>query len=106
MPALRLDMSNEIAVLTFDTNDSGDNILSDDVLLEFKLVLREMQFWPRAHGLIFCSGKAGTFCVGGDLDQPASVHLAEARVRRGLSVMASVETLPFPTVAIDRKSVV
>jgi 3-hydroxyacyl-CoA dehydrogenase / enoyl-CoA hydratase / 3-hydroxybutyryl-CoA epimerase / enoyl-CoA isomerase len=100
MSTLRLDISNEVAVLTLDTPGGCGNILSDDVLLEFQHVLREMQFWPRARGLILCSGKSGIFCEGADLKELVSAHGASERIRRGLVMGASLESLPFPTVAV------
>lgn len=100
MPAFRLDVAREVAVLTMDLPGSSANLLSEDVLLEFKLVLRELQGWPRAHGLILCSGKPGVFCRGADLKELAAAHSAKRRVQSGLLAVTTLETLPFPTAAI------
>jgi 3-hydroxyacyl-CoA dehydrogenase/enoyl-CoA hydratase/3-hydroxybutyryl-CoA epimerase/3-hydroxyacyl-CoA dehydrogenase/enoyl-CoA hydratase/3-hydroxybutyryl-CoA epimerase/enoyl-CoA isomerase len=104
MPALKLDIKDNLAVLTFDTPDSRANTLGQAILGEFEQVLRELQKQAGLQGLIFKSGKPGMFIAGADLRElgaaPQNPEQIRAMVKRGLDLIGGFESLPFPTVAI------
>jgi 3-hydroxyacyl-CoA dehydrogenase / enoyl-CoA hydratase / 3-hydroxybutyryl-CoA epimerase / enoyl-CoA isomerase len=103
MSALKLDITNLIAVLTFDMPGSRANTLGQAILTEFELGLEQLKSRPELHGLILCSGKPGMFIAGADLKElgaaPHDPEQTRTLVKRGLDLIAGFESLPFPTVA-------
>ena len=103
MSALKLDITNLIAVLTLDMPGSRANTLGQAILAEFELALEQLKSKPELHGLILCSGKPGMFIAGADLKElgaaPHNPEQTRTLVKRGLDLIAGFESLPFPTVA-------
>jgi 3-hydroxyacyl-CoA dehydrogenase/enoyl-CoA hydratase/3-hydroxybutyryl-CoA epimerase/3-hydroxyacyl-CoA dehydrogenase/enoyl-CoA hydratase/3-hydroxybutyryl-CoA epimerase/enoyl-CoA isomerase len=104
MPALHLDVSNNLAVLTFDTPNSRANTLGQAIQTEFEQVLGQLRGQPGLDGLVFKSGKPGMFIAGADLKElgaaPPDPDTTRKLCRRGLDIIAGFESLPFPTVAL------
>ncbi|MFN4257999.1 MAG: 3-hydroxyacyl-CoA dehydrogenase NAD-binding domain-containing protein [Gemmataceae bacterium] len=101
--ALRLEVRDNIAVVTFDQPGSRANTLNQAVLAEFEKLLNHLQSRDDVSGLILRSGKPGMFIAGADLRELGSAVRDEATsrqlVRRGLDLIAGIEQLPYPTVA-------
>jgi 3-hydroxyacyl-CoA dehydrogenase/enoyl-CoA hydratase/3-hydroxybutyryl-CoA epimerase/3-hydroxyacyl-CoA dehydrogenase/enoyl-CoA hydratase/3-hydroxybutyryl-CoA epimerase/enoyl-CoA isomerase len=102
--ALKLDIRDNLAVLTFDQPGSRANTLGQAVLAELEQIVGQLEQRPDLHGLILRSGKSGMFIAGADLRElgQADKALEQTRqtMRRGLAVMNRLETLPYPTVAL------
>jgi 3-hydroxyacyl-CoA dehydrogenase/enoyl-CoA hydratase/3-hydroxybutyryl-CoA epimerase/enoyl-CoA isomerase len=102
--AFRLDVrEGGIGVLTFDLPGSRVNTLSQAVLGELEQVVNQLAGRADLTGLVLQGGKPGTFIAGADLRELGSIRpnteQTRALVRRGLDVIARLETLPCPTVA-------
>jgi 3-hydroxyacyl-CoA dehydrogenase/enoyl-CoA hydratase/3-hydroxybutyryl-CoA epimerase/enoyl-CoA isomerase len=104
MPALQLDVANNVAVLTFDTPNSRANTLGQAIQSEFEQALKQLQSQPKLDGLILRSGKPGMFIAGADIKElgatPSSPEQTRVVVQRGLAIIAGFEALPFSTVAV------
>src|SRR3989442_1965692 len=104
MAALHLDITDNLAVLTFDLPDSRANTLGQAVLAEFELVLQQLRGRAGLQGLILRSGKPGMFIAGADLKELGAAlqnnDLTRTMSKRGLDIIAGFEALPFPTVAL------
>src|SRR5262249_35650079 len=103
LSALQLDITDNLAVLTFDLPDSRANTLGQAVLAEFEAVLQQLRDRPGLQGLILRSGKPGMFIAGADLKELGAATPDPAQTRRpgprGPDIIAGFEALPFPTVA-------
>jgi 3-hydroxyacyl-CoA dehydrogenase/enoyl-CoA hydratase/3-hydroxybutyryl-CoA epimerase/3-hydroxyacyl-CoA dehydrogenase/enoyl-CoA hydratase/3-hydroxybutyryl-CoA epimerase/enoyl-CoA isomerase len=103
MAALTLDITDDLAVLTFDMPGSRANTLGQAVLAELESTLNLLRARPTLQGLILRSGKPGMFIAGADLKELGSATQDVAQSRRliehGLGIVAGFENLPFPTVA-------
>lgn len=91
-----------ICWLCFDRRDAGANVLSRDVLGEFEQQLGLLERSP-PKGLVIWSGKTGTFIAGADINEfPAITSESEAErlVRHGQAILARLEALPCPTIAM------
>jgi 3-hydroxyacyl-CoA dehydrogenase/enoyl-CoA hydratase/3-hydroxybutyryl-CoA epimerase/3-hydroxyacyl-CoA dehydrogenase/enoyl-CoA hydratase/3-hydroxybutyryl-CoA epimerase/enoyl-CoA isomerase len=102
-PALKLDIKDNIAVVTFDQPGSRANTLGQAVLAEWEAILKQLEGRKDLQGLILQSGKPGMFIAGADLrelgkasNDPATVR---SMLKRGLTIIDRIEALPFPTVA-------
>jgi 3-hydroxyacyl-CoA dehydrogenase / enoyl-CoA hydratase / 3-hydroxybutyryl-CoA epimerase / enoyl-CoA isomerase len=104
MTALKLDIQDNQAVLTFDTPDSRANTLGQAILTDFEQVLEQLRGRPQLQGLIFASAKPGMFIAGADLRElgaaPQKPEQTRTMIQRGLNLIGGFETLPFPTVAL------
>ncbi len=103
-PALRLEILNgDIALLILDQPGSRANTLSQAMLGELEAMVAQLKTRTELQGLILRSGKPGIFIAGADLRElasaPQDVDTARKMVKRGLDLVASVEALPYPTVA-------
>src|ERR1700722_714217 len=104
-PALRLEVGSDgIATITFDQPGSRANTLGQAILGEWEGLLQQLQGRSDVRGLILQSGKPGMFIAGADLRElgslrPEPEHTREL-CRRGLSVIAAIEALPYPTVVV------
>jgi 3-hydroxyacyl-CoA dehydrogenase/enoyl-CoA hydratase/3-hydroxybutyryl-CoA epimerase/3-hydroxyacyl-CoA dehydrogenase/enoyl-CoA hydratase/3-hydroxybutyryl-CoA epimerase/enoyl-CoA isomerase len=103
--ALRLESDGaRIATITFDQPDSRANTLGQAVVAEWETMVRQLQGRSDIRGLILQSGKPGMFIAGADLRELGSARSDPAQTRalcrRGLGVIAAIEALPFPTVAV------
>ncbi len=100
--ALRLDVQDGVAVLTFDQPGARANTLGRAAFEEFERHVRELAGRTDVRGLVLRSGKPGMFIAGADIKEigtrpdPAAVR---AIAERGHALVASFEALPFPTVA-------
>ena len=104
-PATRLEiLDGAVALLTLDQPGSRANTLGQAVLGELEGRVREVAARPGLTGLILCSGKPGMFIAGADLRELGGARpdpeTARRMVQRGLGLVAAVEALPFPTVAV------
>jgi 3-hydroxyacyl-CoA dehydrogenase/enoyl-CoA hydratase/3-hydroxybutyryl-CoA epimerase/3-hydroxyacyl-CoA dehydrogenase/enoyl-CoA hydratase/3-hydroxybutyryl-CoA epimerase/enoyl-CoA isomerase len=103
LSALKLDIQNGIALITFDQPGSRANTLGQAVLAEFEEVLGQVETNKNLRGLILQSGKPGMFIAGADLKEMGSAEVNPAQTRkiveRGLGIIARFEALPYPTAA-------
>src|SRR6185437_14931916 len=93
----------DIALVTIDQPGSRANTLSQSMLGELEGMVGQLKSRGELRGLIFRSGKPGMFIAGADLRElgsaPQDPDTARRLVKRGLDLIASIETLPYPTVA-------
>jgi 3-hydroxyacyl-CoA dehydrogenase/enoyl-CoA hydratase/carnithine racemase len=94
----------DVALITFDLPGKGANILSRAVLDESAALLDELAQRNDLAGLVFQSGKAGTFIAGADIREfLASLGAPKSEVvamcRRGQTLFARLSELPLVTVA-------
>lgn len=101
-PALRLEVKDQIGLLTIDQPGSRANVLSSAMLVEWEGMVAELEKKPLA-GLVLKSGKPGMFIAGADLKElgsgKQSPEMVRVMVQRGLGVIARIEKLSYPTVA-------
>ncbi|MFO0928970.1 MAG: 3-hydroxyacyl-CoA dehydrogenase NAD-binding domain-containing protein [Gemmataceae bacterium] len=101
--ALRLDVVDGLAVVTFDQPGSRANTLGQAVWGELEAVLADLAGRTDVVGLVFRSGKPGMFVAGADLREMGGPRPDDDALRRvigrGLDVIAGFERLPYPTVA-------
>lgn len=101
--ALRLDVADRLAVITFDMPGSRANTLGVAVVAEFENVLAEIEKQNGLDGVLLQSGKPGMFIAGADLKELALLPdeaTTRVQMKRGLDVIARFEKLPCPTVAL------
>ncbi len=105
MNGISKSIEDGVVRLTFDQPESRANVLSTGLWTAFGEALGGLAYQQCLHGLIVQSAKPGIFIAGADLreladaspDNPAPTR---AFIELGLSVLATLEALPFPTVAI------
>jgi 3-hydroxyacyl-CoA dehydrogenase/enoyl-CoA hydratase/3-hydroxybutyryl-CoA epimerase/enoyl-CoA isomerase len=102
--AVRLDVRDDkIAVLTLDQPGSRANTLGQAVIGDLETAVAQLTARNDLQGLILISGKPGMFIAGADLKELGGAkpdpEQTRKLVKRGLDLIASVEKLPFPTVA-------
>jgi 3-hydroxyacyl-CoA dehydrogenase/enoyl-CoA hydratase/3-hydroxybutyryl-CoA epimerase len=93
---------DQLLWLTLDRAESTANTLSAEVLLELEQFLGKVATRP-AKGLVLRSGKAGGFIAGADISEfghLAGAAEAMAHIERGQGILALLERLPMPTVAM------
>ena len=105
MTALRLDIADQIATITFDLPGTKANTLGSAVLQEFGAIQTQLKGRSDLRGLILRSGKEGMFIAGADLKELGSADPKDpATIRKliqfGLSIVAGFEEMPFPTVVL------
>lgn len=91
-----------LAWLTFDQAGAAVNTLSADVLDELDSLLDRLEATP-PDGLVLRSAKAAGFCAGADVKGFAGLTdaaAAEATIRRAHALLARLEGLPCPSVAL------
>ncbi|HZV04064.1 MAG TPA: 3-hydroxyacyl-CoA dehydrogenase NAD-binding domain-containing protein [Gemmataceae bacterium] len=103
-PALRLEMlDGSIALLIIDQPGSRANTLGQAMLAELEEMVAKLHARTDLRGLIFRSGKPGMFIAGADLRElggaPQDADTTRKMVKQGLDIIASIEALPYPTVA-------
>lgn len=106
MPALRhwrmhAD-TDGICWLCLDRHDAGTNTLSRDVMTELETAVAFLEGQP-LRGLVVHSGKSRGFIAGADINEFPELDSEErayALTRRGQGVLARLEALPFPSVAV------
>jgi len=105
-PSLSLDIrSDNVAVITIDQPKGRANVLSSQLWTELASTLSPLQARPDLHGLMLRSGKPGMFVAGADLNElatasPDNPNPTQAFIAQGVAVLAAIEALPFPTVAL------
>ena len=91
-----------IATVRIDDPDASVNKISEETLSAFSEALDHLEQADAVTGVVFISGKEGTFIVGADLrmleqfDTPAEVRSVSRRAHR---LLMRVQTLSVPTVA-------
>lgn len=103
-PALKLDvLDGSIGQITFDQPGSRANTMGQAVIAELEALVAQLRGRQDLRGLILRSGKPGMFIAGADLRElgTSKPEPAQSRAitRRGLEIIAGLETLPYPTVA-------
>jgi 3-hydroxyacyl-CoA dehydrogenase / enoyl-CoA hydratase / 3-hydroxybutyryl-CoA epimerase / enoyl-CoA isomerase len=101
--ALRLDIRDRLAVITFDLPGSKANTLGQAVLAEFEQIVAQLEARTDLDGVILQSGKPGMFIAGADLKELAMLRDEATKrvvIQRGLDMIARFEKLPCPTVAL------
>ncbi len=93
---------SEICWLLLDKQDSSTNTLSEEVMVELRDVLTEIEeYAPQA--LILRSSKKNGFIAGADIDDfdgvDSSTEIVES-IEAGLSVFDSLENFSVPTVSM------
>jgi enoyl-CoA hydratase len=105
-PSLSLDIRpDQIAVVTIDQPNSRANVLSSQLWAELAAMVSGLQARTDLSGLMVRSGKPGMFIAGADLNElanasPDNPGPTRAFIEQGLAVLAALEALPFPTVAL------
>ena len=102
MSAFRSDITNGVAVITFDLPGSPVNTISTSVATEFGAVLDEAERNPSVRAMVLISGKRDSFVAGADIEQfgrLTSQAEAEAMSRQAQAMMDRVEGLLKPIVA-------
>src|SRR5437870_3733484 len=98
LSALKLEIKDGIAFITFDQPGSRANTLSQAVLAEFEELLGQVEGNKNLRGLILMSGKPGMFIAGADLKELGAAENDPAQTRklveRGLGIIARLEALP------------
>lgn len=93
---------DQLLWLTLDRADSNANTLSSAVMEELEAVLEGLA-GRTAKGLVLRSGKANGFIAGADISEFGNLQGATeamAHIERGQGVLARLERLPMPTVAM------
>jgi len=91
-----------IVWLTLDKPQASVNTLSSPVLEELGAIVTRLAAEP-PRGVVVQSGKASGFVLGADVKEFTtlrSIDAARALVRRGHRVLAALEQLPCPSVAL------
>jgi 3-hydroxyacyl-CoA dehydrogenase/enoyl-CoA hydratase/3-hydroxybutyryl-CoA epimerase len=94
--------ANGIGWLCFDRQNAGANTLSGETMAELETCLVTLEK-SALKGLVIYSGKARSFIAGADINEfPAldSEARAYAVTRQGQQILARLEALPFPSVAV------
>jgi enoyl-CoA hydratase/carnithine racemase len=94
-----------IARITLDQPNSRANTLHRAVWEQLESVCATLAKQEGLQGLIIQSAKPGIFIAGADLREIADLPIDDpeptrALVRRGRNVLAALESLPFPTIAV------
>ena len=99
--AIRLTVTDGVGRLVFDQQDSRANVLSTALWTEFGWALDELAHRPDVAALILESAKPGIFIAGADLKELGGADSGRVRalIELGHRVLATLEELPFPTVA-------
>jgi enoyl-CoA hydratase len=99
--AIRLTVTDGVGRLVFDQPDSRANVLSTALWTEFGQALDALAHRPNISGLILESAKPGIFIAGADLKELGGANPGRVRalIELGHRVLATLEELPFPTLA-------
>lgn len=100
--AMRLEYTDNLAILTLDLPDSKVNILNRQLLEELDRHLTELAGRQDLRGLIVISGKEGNFIAGADLAAIENIRTPEEGrelAQQGQALYNRLAALPVPTVA-------
>ncbi|MGD8784836.1 MAG: 3-hydroxyacyl-CoA dehydrogenase NAD-binding domain-containing protein, partial [Thioalkalispiraceae bacterium] len=92
----------DICWLTIDKAGSGTNVLSADLLNEFKEIIADLGAQP-PKGTVIMSGKDSGFIAGADVNEFTKLVSEEAAlkvIQDAHEIFNSLERLPCPTVAL------
>jgi 3-hydroxyacyl-CoA dehydrogenase/enoyl-CoA hydratase/3-hydroxybutyryl-CoA epimerase len=98
---LQLDQAG-IAWLAIDKQGAGTNVLSRAVMAELDRIVARLEADP-PHGLVLWSAKDGGFVAGADIGEFPEIRTAQEASelsRRGQRILARLEALPSPSVAV------
>ena len=87
--------------ICIDKADASANVLSSEVLIELDGILEPLEKNP-PRGVVFYSGKPGSFVMGADIKEFVGIDSAELAydlVRQGQQLFDRIENLPCRTVA-------
>ncbi|MCP1675392.1 3-hydroxyacyl-CoA dehydrogenase/enoyl-CoA hydratase/3-hydroxybutyryl-CoA epimerase [Natronocella acetinitrilica] len=91
-----------IAVVTIDTPGESMNVLKAELMQEAATVFDELERDKTVKGVIFASGKAGSFIAGADVRMLAACSTADEATelaRGGQALFDRIERFPVPVVA-------
>ena len=95
--------SDGLLKVRIDRRDKSANALSKAMLEELERLIAEIKRSPAVRGVMFHSGKMGSFIVGADVTEMKSMTGGAEAVemsRLGQRVFEQLEALPVPTVAL------
>ena len=101
-PALAVEVTDGIAVITFDLPNESVNKLSRAVKDEFVALVTRLERDPSVQGAVFISGKPDVWIAGADIEEFLQLKTAtdaERLSRDGQMLLDSVERLRVPIVA-------
>ncbi len=99
----RDEIKDGVLAVRIDRTDRPVNALSRAALEELQQLIHEIRSLPELCGVLFCSGKPGSFIVGADVNELATLANRESALsisRFGQEVFAELEALDVPTVAL------
>ncbi|CAB3383376.1 Hypothetical predicted protein [Cloeon dipterum] len=98
----RLEIKNNVAVITLDSPNVKVNSLNDEVMSEVQGVLQKIENDPSVQAAVLISGKPGCFIAGADikmLEKCKTVEEATTISKNGQRILAQVENSKKPVVA-------
>jgi 3-hydroxyacyl-CoA dehydrogenase/enoyl-CoA hydratase/3-hydroxybutyryl-CoA epimerase len=101
-PALSVEVSDGVAVITFDLPNESVNKLSRAVKDEFVALVTRLERDTNVHAAVFISGKPDVWIAGADIEeflQLKTASDAERLSRDGQMLLDSVENLRVPIIA-------
>ena len=104
MPALRVDIEEQIAIVTFDLPDESVNTFTRGVKQEFVAVLDRLENDPAVAAAVIISGKPDSFIAGADIREFTQLFGVDGEKsveasRRGQQLFRRFSACPFVTVA-------
>jgi len=101
-PALSIEVTDGVAVVTFDLPNESVNKLSRAVKDEFVALVTRLERDPAIHGAVLISGKPDVWIAGADIEEFLQIKTsadAERLSRDGQMLLDSLERLRIPIVA-------
>ncbi|XP_059476580.1 trifunctional enzyme subunit alpha, mitochondrial [Neocloeon triangulifer] len=98
----RLEVKNNVAVITLDSPNVKVNSLNDEVMNEVHSILQKIENDPSVQAAVLISGKPGCFIAGADikmLQKCNTVEDATTVSKNGQRILAQVENSKKPVVA-------
>ena len=102
MPALSIEVRDDVAVVTFDQPGAPVNVFTAAVRDEFAALLDRLDHDEGVRAAVLLSGKPDTWIAGADIEELAELRMAadgERLSERGHLLMDRVERLRTPLVA-------
>lgn len=100
--ALRMEVEDGIAVITFDDPSAPVNALSSRLSAEFAQLFRRIEMDGSIRGAVLLSGKPDVWIAGADIDELTRITSSaqgEALSRTGQELLNALEALHKPVVA-------
>ena len=101
-PALSVEVSDGIAIITFDLPNESVNKLNRTVKDEFVALVTRLERDTTVHAAVFISGKPDVWIAGADIEEFQELRTAtdaERLSRDGQMLLDSVERLRIPIIA-------